>query len=273
MVQAASGVDAIIHLAADLSHWQRRRDQIMRTNVTGTRIVAEAAKTAGVSVLLHVSSIAAVGYSPSQTPIDETATNNFIPLKLVYNESKRLAEEEATDARRYGVRVVIVNPGVVYGPRSLTHTFGHTMLEIAHHRVPGHPSGGLSVVDVDDVAAGIASALQRGKDGERYLLTGENVTYADLFGRQAKVAGTDYRGRTLPSAALFVAAQAFEVRAAMNGREPRLTRDHAKIASLRMWYTSEKARRELDFAARPLEATLERMAAAYRAAGALPQRH
>jgi nucleoside-diphosphate-sugar epimerase len=271
MVQAAAGVDAIIHLAADLSHWQRRRDQIMRTNVTGTRIVAEAAKTAGVSVLVHVSSVAAVGFSRTGTPIDETAPNNFRPLKLVYNESKRLAEEEAADARRYGVRVIIVNPGVVYGPRPLTHTFGHTMLEIAGHRVPGHPSGGLSIVDVDDVAAGIASALQRGTDGERYLLTGENVTYADLFGRQAKAAGTDYHGRTLPSSVLFLAAQAFEARAAFNGREPRLTRDHAKIAPLRMWYTSEKAKRELGFSARPLEATLERMAEAYRAAGALPR--
>ena len=271
MVQAASGVDAIIHLAADLSHWRRRRDQIMRTNVTGTRIVAEAAKTAGVSVLVHVSSVAAVGFSRTGTPIDETAPNNFRPLKLVYNESKRLAEEEAADARRYGVRVIIVNPGVVYGPRPLTHTFGHTMLEIAGHRVPGHPSGGLSIVDVDDVAAGIVSALQRGTDGERYLLTGENVTYADLFGRQAKAAGTDYHGRTLPSSVLFLAAQAFEARAAFNGREPRLTRDHAKIAPLRMWYTSAKAKRALGFSARPLEATLERMAEAYRAAGALPR--
>jgi dihydroflavonol-4-reductase len=157
VVRAASGVEAIVHLAADLSHWSLRRDRIFRTNVYGTRIVAEAAKTADVPLLVHVSSVAAVGFSEDGRPIDEQAPNNFTKLGLLYHESKRLAEQEALDARRYGVRVVVVNPGVVYGPRDLSHTFGHTMLEIARGRVPGHPTGGLSVVDVDDVADGIGA--------------------------------------------------------------------------------------------------------------------
>jgi dihydroflavonol-4-reductase len=272
MVQAAAGMDAIVHLAADLSHWRRHRERILRTNVMGTRVTAEAAKTAGVALLVHVSSIAAVGYSADGRPIDESAANNFVPLHLVYHESKRLAEEEALDARRYGVRVVVVNPGVVYGPRDLSHPFGHTMLEIARGKVPGHPAGGLSVVDVEDVAAGIVAALERGADGERYLLAGENVSYGDLFARQAAAAGVRYRGRTIPAPVLHAAARAFELRARLSGGEPRLTVDNAKIAPLRLWYTSAKAQRDLGFTRRPLEATLERMAAAYRAAGALPAR-
>jgi len=269
MIRAAENVDAIVHLAADLSHWPRRRVDILRTNVTGTRIVAEAAKTAGVPILLHTSSVAAVGFSEDGVPVDENAANNFIPLKLVYHESKRLAEAEALDVRRYGVRVTIVNPGVVYGPRSLGHAFGHTMLELAKGRIPGHPSGGISVVDVDDVAHGIVRALERGGDGERYLLAGENITYGDLFAKQAALIGVSYRGYTLPAVALAAAAGVFDLRARVDGREPRLTRDHAKIASLRLWYVSDKAKAQLGFENRPLEATLERMAAAYRATGAL----
>lgn len=271
-IPAATGMDAIIHVAGDLSHWRARRERVMRTNVTGTRIVAEAAKTAGVPLLIHVSSVAAVGYSPDGSPIDETAPNNFVPLRLVYHESKRLGEEEALDVRRYGVRVVIVNPGTLYGPRSLAHPFGHTMLELARGAVPGHPSGGLSVVDVDDVAAAIAAALARGGDGERYLLAGENLTYAELFARQAAQVGIRYRGRTLPSAALHAAARAFELRARFDGREPRLTLDNARLAPLRMWYASAKAERELGFRARPAEETFERMVRAYRESGALVPR-
>jgi dihydroflavonol-4-reductase len=265
-LRAADGVDAIVHMAADLSHWSRYRERIYRTNVTGTRVIAEGAKTAGVSTLVHVSSIAAVGFSRDGQPIDEQAPNNFLPLKLLYHESKRLAEDEAMDARRYGVNVVIVNPGVLYGPRDLSHTFGHTMLELAKGKIPGHPTGGLSVTDVDDAALGIVAALQHGQSGERYLLTGHNMTYAEVFKAQADAIGTKYSGRALPAPLLHLAARAFELQSRFTGVEPRLTLDNAKIAPLLMWYDHSKAGRAFQYRPRPLGETLERMAAAYRAA-------
>lgn len=268
--EAAGGADGIVHLAADLSHSWHRRERIFRTNVYGTRIVAEAAKTAGVPFLLHVSSVAAVGFSTDGAPVDEKAPNNLHPLGLLYHESKRLAEEEAFDGRRYGLRVATVNPGVVYGPRGLSHAFGHTMLDIASGRVPGHPTGGLSVVDVEDVAAAIATAVVRARDGERYILAGENLRYAELFARQARAAGGHYRGRPLPAFLLRAAAIAFETRSRFTGEEPRLTADNAKIAPLLMWYSSAKAERELGFTRRPLDETLERMVRVYREAGMLP---
>jgi dihydroflavonol-4-reductase len=267
VARAADGADAIVHMAADLSHWSIRRERIFRTNVYGTRIVAEAAKTAGVPFLLHVSSVAAVGYSPDGTPVDERAVNNLIKLGLLYHESKRLAEDEAFDARRYGVKVATVNPGVIYGPRPLSHAFGHTMLDIASGRVPGHPTGGLSVVDVDDVAAGVAAAVVGARDGERYILAGENLRYAELFERQARHAGVRYKGRALAAPLLRAAAIFFETRSRFTGEEPRLTADNAKIAPLLMWYSSAKAERELGFRRRPFDETLERMVRAYRAAG------
>jgi dihydroflavonol-4-reductase len=270
VTQAAQGMDAVVHMAADLSHWHARRERIVRTNVIGTRIVAEAAKTAGVPLLIHTSSIAAVGYSADGVPINESAPNNFSAMNLVYHDSKRLAEEEALDARRYGVRVVILNPGVLYGPRPLEHPFGHTMLELAAGKVPGHPSGGLSIADVDDVACAFAAALERGRDGTRYLLAGENVTYRAAFEAQANAAGARYAGRTLPAAALFGVAAAFEAKAKLDGNEPRFGFDHAKLAPLNMWYDSTRAESELAFKRRSLEKTLERMARAYRDSGALP---
>jgi dihydroflavonol-4-reductase len=268
-VRAADGMDAIVHMAADLSHWSANRERIFRTNVTGTRVMAEAAKTAGAPLFIHTSSIAAVGYSADGVPIDETADNNFRPLKLLYHESKRLAEEEALDAIRYGVRVVILNPGVLYGPRKLDHAFGHTMLELAARRVPGHPTGGLSIADVDDVARAFVVALTHGVSGERYLLAGANLTYAQAFAAQAKAAGVSYSGRALPAPFLAAVAAGFELRSNFTKKEPRLTADNAKIAPLRMWYSSAKAEKTLNYRARPLEETLERTAAAYKSAGAL----
>ncbi|HTV74559.1 MAG TPA: NAD-dependent epimerase/dehydratase family protein [Candidatus Acidoferrales bacterium] len=268
-VRAAAGMDAIVHMAADLSHWSVNKERIFRTNVIGTRVMAEAAKTAGVPLFVHTSSIAAIGYSVDGIPIGESATNNFIPLRLLYHESKRLAEEEALDAIRYGIRVVILNPGVLYGPRSLRHTFGHTMLELAARKIPGHPTGGLSIADVDDVASAFAFALDKGNSGERYILAGTNLTYAQAFSEQARAVGTTYMGKPLPSAALMCAAKLLETRSRFSRAEPRLTVDNAKIAPLRMWYSSAHAEQRLGYRSRPLEETLARMAAAYRKAGAL----
>lgn len=147
---------------------RRHRDRIFRTNVLGTRVVAEAA---GASTL-HVSSVAAVGYSESGVPIDETAPNNFVPLRLVYHESKRLAEDEALAVTGRSA----CHYRTLYGPRELFHKFGHTMLELSKGKIPGHPSGGIFVTDVDDAAAGIVSALTLGENGERYLLVSSRRT-------------------------------------------------------------------------------------------------
>ncbi len=268
--KAVEGHEAIVHMAADLSHWKRHRDRIYRTNVIGTRVVAEAAKTAGVAILIHVSSVAAVGYAATDTPVTETTPNNFVPLHLVYHESKRLAEAEAAEAMDDGVRVIIVNPGTLYGPRDLSHPFGHTMLEIAGGKIPGHPTGGLSVTDVDDAASGILLALAKGENGQRYLMTGHNLPYEQIFRRQAEMIGVPYTGHAFPPGLMQLAARAFEIRSRFTGQEPRLTLDNAKIAPLRMWYDSGKAIRSLGYRFRPLDETFERMIRHYRDAGLLP---
>jgi dihydroflavonol-4-reductase len=100
-------------------------------------------------------------------------------------------------------------------------------------------------------------------------LAGTNIRYGELFAAQAAAAGSSYRGRELPAALLRGAAAVFEARSRFTGKEPRLTRDNAIIAPLLMWYSSARAERELGYRSRPLEATLERMARAYRDAGAL----
>jgi dihydroflavonol-4-reductase len=116
----------------------------------------------------------------------------------------------------------------------------------------------------------VVAALERGRSGERYLLTGHNITYRELFGLQARAVSAKYRGRPLPGYALTVAARLFEVRSKFTGAEPRLTIDNAKIGALLMYYTSAKAAHELGYSNRPLDATFESMLLAYRKAGALP---
>ncbi len=87
---------------------RKRRDRVMRTNVYGTRSSRRRPRRRGFPGCFHVSSVAAVGYSPDGRPVDETLPYNLSSLKLLYHESKRQAEAEALDVRHYGVEVVIV---------------------------------------------------------------------------------------------------------------------------------------------------------------------
>ncbi|MBV9102362.1 MAG: NAD-dependent epimerase/dehydratase family protein [Candidatus Eremiobacteraeota bacterium] len=270
MVRAADSSDAVIHLATQHGTRGSHDSDLFRTNVAGTRVTAEAVKTAAVPFLLHVSSVAAVGYSTDGRPIDERHENNFVPLQLRYHESRRLAEEEASDVRRYGVRVVIVNPAVLCGPCRLRGSFGEAVFVRVSGMVRWNPTGGICVVDVDDAARGVVAALERGRDGERYILGGENVTYADLYRRAGAAAGLQYRGRPLQGTLLHGLATLNEAWGYMRKNPVSFGFAEATLAPLFLWYSSAKAERELQFSPRPLEAILQQLILGYRRDGLLP---
>ena len=77
---------------------------------------------------------------------------------------------------------MIVNPSTPIGPRDVKPTpTGRIIVEAACGRMPAFVDTGLNLVHVDDVAAGHLAALERGAIGERYILGGENVTFAEML--------------------------------------------------------------------------------------------
>ncbi len=97
-----------------------------------------------------------------------------------YLASKLLAEKEALRVSKE-LAVVLVNPTTVYGPGDWTLNSGTLVLKIAQSMVMPVPPGGSNVVDVDDVVEGILIAGERGNSGERYILGGENLLFAQIF--------------------------------------------------------------------------------------------
>ena len=252
VARVTAGVDALFHVAADYRLWARDPAEIVRNNRDTTRIVMEAALTAGVGRVVYTSSVATLLPDPAGAA-DERRPARPDQAVGAYKRSKveaaRLVEAMVHERN---LPAVIVNPSTPIGPRDVRPTpTGRIIVEAANGRMPAFVDSGLNLVHVDDAAAGHLRAFDRGRVGERYILGGEDVTLAALLGEVARGVGRRPPTVRIPRAPLFPLAWANERLARVTGRDPFLTLDSLRMAKHRMFYSSARAQRELGYAARP----------------------
>ncbi|MCB1539528.1 MAG: NAD-dependent epimerase/dehydratase family protein [Rhodoblastus sp.] len=265
---ALEDVDHIVHAAADYRLWARDPAEILRVNVEGTRLTMEAARRAGVARIVHVSSTATIRPGDG-APSDETAPAAVDPEMGNYKRSKILAERQVEQmAATDGLPVVIVNPSTPIGPRDVKPTpTGRIIVEAASGRIPAYVETGLNLAHVDDVAAGVVAALERGRIGERYILGGENVALSDLLAAIAPMVGRRPPRVRLPIGLIYPFAFGAEALAFVTGRTPFATREGLRLARKTMFFSDAKARRELGYTTRPYTEGLAGAIAWFRAAG------
>ena len=251
--RAMRGIRYLFHVAADYRLWARQPQEIVRTNVEGTRILMRAAQRADVERIVYTSSVATLSPRPDREPSDETfplAADNAVGA---YKYSKVVAERlvEAMIAEEK-LPAIIVNPSTPIGPGDVRPTpTGRMIVEAAAGRMPGFIDTGLNLVHVDDVAAGHLAALHQGRIGERYILGGQNVLLGDMLGEIARRVGRAPPRLRLPRRLIFPIAYGAEAIAHFTGREPFVTTTGLRLAKDRMFFTSAKAERELGYRARP----------------------
>ncbi len=177
---AMSQCDATIHLAAP-GGWGSDSPALLRDVIEGgMRQVLDVARELGDHRTVVVSSTAAVAASSVPHLFDETAAYNVRDRALHYAHAKHGAERLARAAFAHGTHVVIVNPSEVYGPGDDALGTARNLLDFATSIPVLVCDGGTGIVHVDDVASGIIAALRRGQPGERYILSGENLTIRRL---------------------------------------------------------------------------------------------
>jgi dihydroflavonol-4-reductase len=244
--------DALFHAAADYRLWTPDPQRLYRTNVQGTRNVLEAARRTRVARIVYTSSVATIGLPPDGSPGTEQTPVRLAAMIGHYKRSKFLAEELVREFARGGLPVVIVNPSTPIGPGDVRPTpTGRLVLDAALGRMPAYVDTGLNIVHVDDVAAGHLRALERGRVGEHYILGGENLTLKEILTAISRLAGRKPPHVRLPRAALLPFALAAELIARVTGRETRLTLAGVRMAAKPMYFSSDKAVRELGYSWRP----------------------
>lgn len=260
VARAVRGQDALFHVAANLSHHRRDVARARAVNVDGTENVLAAARAAGLRRVVVTSSVGAVGADPTGGLADETFAYAW-PAELPYFAAKRDAEAACRRAAADGLEVVMVNPSVVVGPGDERQRL-RPIIWLARRGLFTVALPGLAnVVDARDVAAGHWLAFTQGKNGERYILAGENLSAADLVGRILAEFGRRPPSRTLPTGALSAAARL------VRGLERVVPLPEFAVNMKNLpnggYYSSEKARRELGFRTRPTAETIRDTVAWY----------
>ena len=244
--RAIDGCDAVFHLAA-LYSYDAPASEHERVNVEGTRTIVELCRELGVARLVHTSTCGTCGPVPGRAATEEDEPPAY-ELVVPYKRTKLEAERIVLDAARDGLDAVVVNPTTPVGDGDRFPTPTGRMVEgVATGRYRGYLDSGVNVVDVRDVARGHLLAFERGRRGERYLLGGVDLTLRELFGAIADLAGRARPRLRVP----YLAAQAMARAGIANAEE-------VALARLPMYFSSAKAREELDYEPGPVEPALAR---------------
>ncbi|HQU16710.1 MAG: hopanoid-associated sugar epimerase [Gammaproteobacteria bacterium] len=257
--KALSGCHALFHVAADYRLWIPEPAAMYAANVDGTVALMEAALDAGVERVVYTSSVATLGLNPDRAPADEETPVALEQMIGHYKRSKFLAERAVLEmVHRQGLPAVVVNPSTPVGPRDIKPTpTGRMIRDAARGKMPAYVDTGLNIAHVDDVAEGHWQAFERGRIGERYILGGENLSLKEIFSRMAALSGHPPPRVRIPHHLLYPVAYAAEGWVRLRGRGcPLVTVDEVRMARKWMFFSSEKARRELDYRPRPAQEAL-----------------
>jgi nucleoside-diphosphate-sugar epimerase len=250
---AAEGCELVFNAMGIPEQWVRDEGVFERVNARGAETVVRAAREAGARRVVHTSTIDVFESSGPGGRIDETRVATK-PKNTAYERSKQHAEELAMAARGPDMELVFVNPSGVYGPGPGTASIDKQLFEpVASGRLPALTPGGLGVVHARGAAAGHLLAAERGRDGERYILSDRHVTLKELAQTVVRVAG---RGRVPPVLPVPVAratAALGDALAARFGITPLVSRGQLEFLLWNAAPDSTRAQEELGWEPTALE--------------------
>ncbi|HBU6430620.1 SDR family oxidoreductase [Klebsiella michiganensis] len=258
-----NGCDSIFHTAAYFrdnfkggSHWQKLYD----TNVKGTLDLVNSAWNAGIRRMVHTSSIAVLSGEKNQV-IDESMSRNSNDQDDYYR-SKILSEQvvRGFQQKHPGMFINFVLPGWMFGPGDTGPTAsGQFFLDFMSRKIPGILPATFSVVDARDVAEHEIMAMEKGRNGERYLAAGRHMTLGALMSEMEKVTHIPAPKLNISSGALRMTGYFFEIYHRFTKKPILLSQSSVDLMIreyLRTNFSHEKSQRELGCEFRPLEDTL-----------------
>ncbi len=253
---ACAGVERVFNLAGVVDHREVARDRLMAVNVGGVEHVLAAAAAAGAGRVVHVSSIASIGFADDPaTVLDEESPYPDAARRYPYALSKRLGHEAALAAAAAGQDVVVACPGFVIGAGDVNAVSTHCVAQYLRGALRTLQPGGLSYVDARDVADGLVALATTGASGRAFILgtPDGNLDHPAFFRRVGEIAGRRRRTVTLPSSLLVPFA-----RLGQRLHVPLPLPAEEIDSSQHYWYGSTKrAMDELGYRPRPVDEAIE----------------
>lgn len=256
--------DYVIHAAAIVSFDPKEFRRMHAVNVEGTSNIMNLSATSNVKKVIHVSSIAALGRSEKSKSISEATTWVNSKYNSYYGITKYLAEQEVWRSYHEGQSMAIVNPSLILGDGD----WNQSSLQIfkkAYDGIPYYPTGGTGIVDVKDVAKFIVLLMESDIEGERFVLSGGNVSYKDIFQKMGNAMQRKVPTKPAPSWMLSILWRVEKIRCMLTGTSPLITKESVKSTAHQSNYDNSKSLGINGFKYQDVDETIEEYARKYAA--------
>ena len=256
--RASNDCDAIIHIAAvtatDLLHYEDYR----KINVDASTQIIRVANELKINRLVFISSANTIGYGTENQLANESSAIQFPFSESFYARSKTQAEQLFIEASILPDRhVIIINPTFMIGAFDTKPSSGKLMLMGYKNPIMFTPGGGKNFVAADAVARAVCNALLEGKNGERYLASGKNLSFREFYKLQKEIAGYRQLIIQIPDFLLILIGKAGDILRSL-GIKTEISGMNLCQLIIREYYSNEKAINELSLPSTDLKASISK---------------
>ena len=263
LADAMQGIDTMIHAAAVVSFGKADRKNMYHVNIEGTANVVNTALEAGISRLVYISSVAALGRKKDSAVVDESAKWEDSPSNTHYAITKHKAELEVWRGFAEGLEGVILNPATILG-------YGNwndgscAIFKSAYNEFGWYTNGVNGFTDVEDVAKAAVELMKTDITEQRYIVCNDNWSFKKLFDTMADAFG---KKRPHREATPFLGAIAWrmeKLKSVFTGKKPLVTKESAKVAQTETIFDGTKLLKTLPgFTYTSLENTIRKACREY----------
>lgn len=250
---ALEDVSQVYHTAAMVSFDKSRAHELMKINVEGTENMVNACLAAGVQKFCYISSVAAIGRgAANEKEITEESDWQVSKNNTQYAISKFAGEREVWRGIAEGLDAVIVNPSIIIGPAAWNQSSAQ-LFNTVNKGLKYYTEGVNGFVFVEDVAELCVKLMESEIKNERFILSADNLSYKELFNLIAKAI---HKNPPSISVSPFLSEVAWRIEAVkcfFTGKKPFITKETARTASHKYFYSSSKIKKFLGFQFTPIE--------------------
>ena len=242
--EAMKGVEYIYHCAAVISFNPRRKEEMFKINIEGTANVVNAALDAGIKKMVYVSSVAALGRIRENEPINESMNWTEETSNSAYGQSKYLAEMQVWRGIGEGLNAVMVNPVIILGAGEWN-SGSSQIFKNVYEEFPWYTNGSTGFVDVRDVVKAMIELMNSDIIAERFIISAENRTYADVFNLIAKAFGKKPPQKKVTPLLAKIVWRLEAIKSFFTAKDPLLTRETAATAMAKVTFDNSKLKKFL----------------------------
>jgi len=259
--EAMQGVTQLYHCAAMVSFSAKNKDQLLKINIEGTANVVNAALDAGVTKMVHVSSVSALGRIRENETVTEEMNWTEESSNSVYGKSKYLGEMEVWRGIGEGLQAVVVNPSLILGSGDWNKGSSEIFRSV-YNEFPWYTEGVTGVIDVKDVARAMILLMNSEINKQRFILNAENLSYKEVFTNIAKCFGKKPPHKKVTPFIAAIVWRLEAIKSMFTGKDALVTKETARTALAKVYFDNNKILKALPgFQFTPINETIKNICA------------